>query len=233
MSFATAISPAILTATIAQIALLFLSAGIDQDTARDIVASLLADYNAQSNIELALAADIISFQHRARDMLGQCCDPELPLKTVLRMQGSAISLSREANKAQRRLDRLRKDRLTGDPAPAGTAAGQLAAAQMAAAQLAEAFLAEIERAETQHDDIQPSDAQAAQAGHAAPDERAAAGEPAQAASRATGKNPGKYQPGNYNSSTHAQNLHKQMLVQRINENAKRNQAAVVAVSAVA
>jgi hypothetical protein len=110
MSFPTQLNIAVVTTLIGQIALLYVAPGIDLAAARAVAAALLADYNAQTNQELALAADIISFRRRALDALTRAADPELPLKTILRLNSSGIGLSREANKAQRQLDRLRRDR---------------------------------------------------------------------------------------------------------------------------
>jgi len=52
----------------------------------------------------------------ALEALGQAAVPDMPLTRVLRLRGSAVSLSREANKAERRLQQLRKARRAGIPA---------------------------------------------------------------------------------------------------------------------
>jgi hypothetical protein len=162
MSLPAHLNPTLILTIIAQLSLLFVVPGTDLDAARAVVAELLADYNVDTNEELALAAD-----------------RELPLNLVLRLQSSAISMSREANKAQRALDRLRRDRFVQAVREA-TEPSEPIPAQATA----------IQEAATDPGPLSATRAQARQA--------AAATQPTPAK---TAKNPGKY-----NGLTYTQDL---------------------------
>jgi hypothetical protein len=111
------ILPAILDTVLGRLALLFLTgAGGDLATARHAASQMLAAYNVESPNELRLAAEIMSFGFHALEALSQAAAPGLPLTKILRLRGSAVSLSREAHKAQRKLDQLQRDRRAGIPA---------------------------------------------------------------------------------------------------------------------
>jgi hypothetical protein len=95
-----------------QIALLLLEgAGGDMDAARHAAAATLSAYDPQTEAEIRLAARIISFSLQAGEALAQAADPEMSLTRVLRLRTGAVSLSREAEKAERRLEKLREERL--------------------------------------------------------------------------------------------------------------------------
>ena len=106
-----------------QIAQLLLEgAGGDMDAARHAAAATLSAYDPQTEAELRLAARIIGFSLQAGEALAQAADPEMPLARVLRLRTGAVSLSREAEKAERRLEKLRENRMQGlveasDPLP--------------------------------------------------------------------------------------------------------------------
>ena len=113
MSFPTIIAQAVLDRIIAVLMPLFLTDGQgDQVTARQAAISLLDDYNTETEEELRLAAEIISFGFGALDFLGQSMAPELTMNAVLRLRGSANTQHRSANQCQRTLDKLRKERRT-------------------------------------------------------------------------------------------------------------------------
>jgi hypothetical protein len=117
MSLAATLSAAILDTILGRLALLFLSgAAGDLTAARNAAAQMLAAYHPQTEDELRLAAEIVGFSFHALEALGQAAGPDMPLTRVLRLRGSAVSLSRESHKAQRRLDHLQKARRTGSPA---------------------------------------------------------------------------------------------------------------------
>ena len=101
--------PAVILDTIMDhLARLFLTgARGDEAAARDAAAHMLAAYNPQNEDELRLAANIISFSFHALEALGQATTPDMPITRILRLRGSAVSLSRESHKAERRLDQLR------------------------------------------------------------------------------------------------------------------------------
>jgi hypothetical protein len=109
--------PAILDTVLGRLALLFLTgAGGDLAAARHAASQMLAAYNAESPNELRLAAEIMSFGFHALEALSQAAAPDLPLTKILRLRDSAVSLSREAHKAQRKLDQLQRERRAGIPA---------------------------------------------------------------------------------------------------------------------
>ena len=74
---------------------------------------MLGAYHAETEDELRLAAEIVSFSFHALEALSQATTPDMPLTKILRLRSSAVSLSRETHKAERRLDQLQKARLAG------------------------------------------------------------------------------------------------------------------------
>jgi hypothetical protein len=106
----------ILDTVLGGLALLFLTgAGGDLTAAREAARQMLAAYNPKTPAELTLAAGIIGFSFHALEALGQAADPQLSLNKVLRLRGSAVSLSRESHKSQRKLDQLQHARATQQP----------------------------------------------------------------------------------------------------------------------
>jgi hypothetical protein len=115
-SLSATITPAVLDKILGSLALLFLaSAGGDLAAARHAAACLLADYQVETEEELRLAADIVSFGFHALDALGQAMTPDLPLKEILALRSSAVSLNRQSHRSQRKLDQLRRERLAAVP----------------------------------------------------------------------------------------------------------------------
>jgi hypothetical protein len=110
MSALSAFNQAILNTVLARLALLFLTAAGDADQARQAAAAALAGYDVQTEEELRLAAEIISFGFHALQALAQATEPDLSVNRILRLRGSAVSLSREAHKSQRKLDQLQRSR---------------------------------------------------------------------------------------------------------------------------
>jgi hypothetical protein len=103
--FATAVLEAMLT----RLVRLFLgSAGNDEPAARQAAHHALLAYHPRSTEELMLAAEIISFSLHALDALNRSMDADLSVNQVCRLRSNAVSLSREAHKAQRKLDQLQK-----------------------------------------------------------------------------------------------------------------------------
>jgi hypothetical protein len=129
MSLAATLPAAILDTILGRLALLFLTgAGGNLTAARDAARKMLAAYHPETEDELRLAAEIVSFSFHALEALSQAATPDMALTRVLRLRGSAVSLSRESHKAQRKLDQLQKDRRAGlQPQPAATEAPQPAA----------------------------------------------------------------------------------------------------------
>jgi hypothetical protein len=104
-SLAKTLPDAILETVVIRLSALFLAgAAGDMTAARQAAAQMLSAYHPETEDELRLAANIISFSFQALEALGQAATPDMPL--TLRLRGSAVSLSRESHKAQRRLDKL-------------------------------------------------------------------------------------------------------------------------------
>jgi hypothetical protein len=111
MPFPTTLPAAILDTILTHLAAFFLTgAAGDPTTARHAAAQMLAAYHPQTEDELRLAASIIGFSFQALEALAQSAAPNLPITRILRLRGSAVSLSREAHKAERRLAQLQKPR---------------------------------------------------------------------------------------------------------------------------
>jgi hypothetical protein len=113
---------AILDTILTHLAALFLAGAQGSETAaRDAALQMLAAYSPETVAELRLAANIVSFSFHALEALSQSATPDMPLTRVLRLRGSAVSLSRESHKAERRLEQLQKaryDDVPADPEPA-------------------------------------------------------------------------------------------------------------------
>jgi len=120
MSPTSIISPALLDTILGPLAQLFLiGAAGDLTVARHAASQMLAAYNAETPEELRLASEVITFSLHSLDALSKAAEPGLPLNKILRHRGSAVSLSRESHKAQRKLDQLQRARRTGThPQPA-------------------------------------------------------------------------------------------------------------------
>ena len=107
MSLPATIAPAIQDTVIARLAPLFLTgANGDVAAARGAAAQMLAAHKPETPDELSLAADIISLQLHTLEALSYAATPDLSLSKIFRLRGSAVSLSRESHKAQRKLDQL-------------------------------------------------------------------------------------------------------------------------------
>ena len=116
MSLPAAITPAILDTVLGHLAPHFLtSTNGDLPAARHAASHVLVAYNVETEEELRLAAEIVSFGFHALEALGEAAAADLPVNKTLRLRGSAVSLSREAHKAQRKLDQLQRARLAAPP----------------------------------------------------------------------------------------------------------------------
>src|ERR1700761_8738841 len=120
MSHATTLlstlSSVVVDTILARLAVLFLAgANGDEAAARSAAMDTLAAYQPQTLGELRLAANAISFSLHALEALSQSAHPDMSPNKILRLRGSAVSLSRESYKAERRLDQLRQARHAGKP----------------------------------------------------------------------------------------------------------------------
>jgi hypothetical protein len=73
---------------------------------------------------LCLAASIVSFSFQSLEALSQAATPDMSLTRILRLRGSAVTLSRESDKARRRLDQLQNARQQGAAAETQPASAQ-------------------------------------------------------------------------------------------------------------
>jgi len=99
------------------IPLFLIAAGNNQAAARHAAAHMLSAYRPETNDELRLAANIVAFSFQALEALGQAAAPDLPVTRVLRLRSSAVALSRESAKAERRLAQLQKARQQPEAQP--------------------------------------------------------------------------------------------------------------------
>jgi hypothetical protein len=121
--FLSDLPEAFLQTVVHQIALLLLrGAGGDLKAAQLAAQQTINAYNPRTEAEFRLAACVISFGLQSLEALAQAADPDLPLLRAIRLRSGAVSLAREAHKAERQLERLQADRVPGsEPAPAETA----------------------------------------------------------------------------------------------------------------
>jgi hypothetical protein len=105
--------PAILDTILGHLALHFLAAtNGDHAAARHAASCMLACHDPQTGEEIHLATGIVSFGFHALEALSAAAAPELSLNQKIRLRGSAVSMSREAHRARRKLDQLKRARLT-------------------------------------------------------------------------------------------------------------------------
>jgi hypothetical protein len=112
MSLPATIPQAIIDTVLNGVALLFLAAAGDMQAARQAAEQMLREYHPETTDELTLAAEVISLQLHTLEALSHAATPGLPLNKILRLRGSAVSLSREQHKAHRKLDQLQRARRT-------------------------------------------------------------------------------------------------------------------------
>ena len=110
--------PAILETILTRLAALFLAgAAGDQVAARQAAAQMLGSYHPATADEIRIAANIIIFTFQAMEALGQAATPDIPITRVMKLRSSAVSLNRQSQKAEQRLEQLQKARQQGKPAP--------------------------------------------------------------------------------------------------------------------
>jgi hypothetical protein len=119
MSLPATLPAAILETILTGLAALFLT-GANGDTAaaRHAASRMLGACHPETEDELRLAANIVGFSFHALEALSQAAAPDIPLTRIMRLRGSAVSLSRESAKTERRLAELRKARQQSIPAAA-------------------------------------------------------------------------------------------------------------------
>jgi hypothetical protein len=123
MALPTTLPAAIVETILTHLAGLFLAgAAGDPDAARHAAAQMLGSYHPETEDELRLAANVVGFSFHALEALGQAAAPDLPITRILRLRGSAVSLSRQSQNAERRLVQLQTARRKALPAAAETRA---------------------------------------------------------------------------------------------------------------
>jgi hypothetical protein len=117
MPLPTTIPAAIIETILTRLAVLFLTgAAGDMTAARDAASQMLAAYHPETLEELTLAASIIGFSFQALEALSQAADPDKSLTRIIRLRGSAVTLSRESTKAATQLAQFQKSRQQPSPA---------------------------------------------------------------------------------------------------------------------
>jgi hypothetical protein len=109
MSNPALFAPAFLEVMVLRLVRLFLT-GTDGDEqrARQAAHAALLALHPRSEAELLLAAEVISFSLHALDALTRSLEPDLSVNQLCRLRSNAVSMSREAHKAQRRLEQLQR-----------------------------------------------------------------------------------------------------------------------------
>ena len=114
--------PAVLETILTRLAALFLTgAGRNQTAAHQAAAQMLNSYHPETADEIRLAANIIIFSFQALEALSQAATPDIPITRVMKLRSGAVSLTRQSQKAEQRLEQLQKARQQGKFAPAPTA----------------------------------------------------------------------------------------------------------------
>ena len=121
----TSLPTALLETILTRIAPLFLiGAAGNLEAARDAAAHMLAAYHPETSDELRCAANIVAFSFQSLEALSQAANSDMSLTRILRLRGSAVTLTRESAKAERRLAELqtaRRSAATQAPATQRTA----------------------------------------------------------------------------------------------------------------
>jgi hypothetical protein len=95
MSLPTTLPAAIVETILARLAILFLAgAHGDEAAARHAASEILASHHPETTAEHRLAANSISFGFHALEALSQAANPDMSMKKILRLRGSAVCLSR-------------------------------------------------------------------------------------------------------------------------------------------
>lgn len=106
---------ALLKSVIQPLALLLLPGAADDIAAAWKAAiATLRTYDPRTEAELRLAARIVCFNLQAGEAVAQAGLPDMPILRAIRLRAGAVALSREADRAEARLERHRAARLTAD-----------------------------------------------------------------------------------------------------------------------
>jgi hypothetical protein len=94
------------------------ASGKDGQTAMNNAMAAIKAFHAVNEAEIRLAIRIATFSIQANIALAQANMPNLPLQVVVRLRQGAVTLIREADKAERRLEKLQDARKKGETLPA-------------------------------------------------------------------------------------------------------------------
>jgi hypothetical protein len=85
--------------------------GNNKDVAWDNATDATTSFDPRTPNEFRLATRIVIFNIRANQLTAQSADPSLPPAVAIRMSQCALSYIREADKAERRLEKLQTEGL--------------------------------------------------------------------------------------------------------------------------
>ena len=116
MPLTTILPQAVLETILIRLAALFLAgAAGDAVAAHQAAAHMLGSYHPETEEEVRVAANVIIFSFQALEALSQAATPNMPITRVMRLRSGAVSLSRQCQKAENRLEHLQNARLKGKP----------------------------------------------------------------------------------------------------------------------
>jgi hypothetical protein len=109
MTLSPALPTFLLQTILAHLTMLFLAGTQgDQAVARQAAIEALADHQPQTGAELRLAAKVVAFNLQMLEALGQAASLDVPMAQILRLRSGAVSLNRQADKAENRLHGLQQ-----------------------------------------------------------------------------------------------------------------------------
>jgi hypothetical protein len=89
----------------------------NREAARRAALRLLGTFQAETDDELCLAAEIISLRLGSLEALSRSAEQSLSVSATLRLRGNANALNRAAHKTQAALEQLRRQRLEAEDPP--------------------------------------------------------------------------------------------------------------------
>ena len=98
--------------------LLLATSNNDPDLAMANARATIATYDPGTEAEFRLAVRILVLSLQGGEAAAQACTPDLPLIRVIRLRLGAVALYREADKAERRIEKIRAARAQGQEQPA-------------------------------------------------------------------------------------------------------------------
>jgi hypothetical protein len=116
MSLTASLPQAVLETILLRLSALFLiGAAGDAVAARQAAAHMLDSHHPETAEEVSVAANVIIFNFQALEALSQAATPNMPITRVMSLRSGAVSLSRQSQKTEQRLEHLQNARLKGKP----------------------------------------------------------------------------------------------------------------------